>query len=679
MSEQKTEHEQKQEASIPALNLQSPFCRLESVGTSPSKAMKWCVCIDNSGSTGDKLDTKTVLGTEVDFAKKVISSLDPEHKSVSVIRWDDHAEKISYDAIDSLKPDGGTSPANIFRVPECQKAIGHADCLLIMTDGAIGQNEVSMFGHSMMTSGRHFKAVVGVLVGRNHADSTTGSIFNRKPTKQPSDINVSVLVPAMVSNACIMYHDSINTYAMWASGTFRQEWKVVDIEPSTEWENLTKVSLGSDHPSLTDISIPSYDEDQVAKLLTHGYVPLGGGLYFHPDNLLRSTPDFDEIVEYPFSQVCQYFKVNDKYTELVEWFKGRLLDAFTLQEDDKNNFTALIEQMSELPQAVRRDLSNPYMSVYITTRNRHIARRYIASDEDIENQITDPRAVRILQFFRDMIRVMDEDVQMIQDNSNTSYTTSSISTSRYTSSANAYGSGVVQTASRVKQELPTVLTAKFNEPHLWYSQVRRLHPGIDSKIPKHECSVCFENRVPFLLVRAQIDLKELERQNTNELYKHFYPSLMCSRCADFFCQKGVDPVHQPCVAAIPIVSVSLLSSENLDAYINQFSELIIDTSPSTTHTPHSRTSSRGVNLSSRRESMLSSISSAFNAIAHVSSVVSDVFTSSTVSTASGVPVSVNITPKCMISVSEHVKQFMTETEAIVLTFFVNDIKIKFKI
>lgn len=554
---------------------QSVFVKTQSSSTAPLKNLKWVICVDISGSTADKLDNTTVLGSEVLFAKRCIQSLSSydektENPEIPVIAWDTTGTLRQVANLDALSPNGGTKPACIFENRSTASAVNDAEAMLLLTDGAIDQGEVTAFGKKMLALGCHLRAIVGVLVGKRH------DLAKDQRGKKPSEINVSVLVPAMLSDSCILYNDNNKTYVMWSTGAFKTTWTPVDIDDSTKWSDVTCV--GADGKAeLTDVVVTCSDPEESSSLRRAGYIPFGQNTFFSPTVLLNSSPSWDDLQTYPFDKICQYFKVTEQYQQLIDWFKiqkVRLLSEFLIDTDEKANFDNLVSQMNTVHRSQRRDRSNMTVSAYLSARDRTVARRYIATDEDIEFALADPRAIRLMQFFRDLMEVMQEDVRVAEEAPNMSYSTGYVSSSRYTSvptKVAKISSGVSAGVSKFAG-LSKTITASFDEPYLWSQQFARTCPQHVGA--SFDCSICFESStsVPFVLLRKKINSRNLSDVSASP-NTYFYPALFCAKCADYFCHKKQDPVRSPCVAALPVVDLVMAGTVVRNAYFEKFSKL----------------------------------------------------------------------------------------------------------
>nr|URM62015.1 hypothetical protein [Mimivirus sp.] len=153
-----------------------------------------CFCIDSSGSTANNFAAKlSYMDVIKSFVKKISNQL---IKSPQYISWDCSATII--DSIDQLESRGGTCPSCIFENETTLQSIKMSDMGIIITDGNIESYEVNNFSNHINNQASHFKAVIGVIIGRRTGGNTI---------TKPHEINISVLLPAMISNACILFYN----------------------------------------------------------------------------------------------------------------------------------------------------------------------------------------------------------------------------------------------------------------------------------------------------------------------------------------------------------------------------------------------------------------------------------------------------------------------------------------
>ncbi len=602
---------------------------LEPISSVQLKNLKWVVCIDTSGSTDtaiapsnqSNIDTNTnisskykyisdkyisnkntILKCEISFVKKIITKIDKTYESVSFIEWNSTAGIFSVDTMDYIISTGGTDPACMFNNTNTMSAINNADAMMILTDGEISQREVTQFGKKMLTMGCHLKAIIGVLVGKKHNTSNCPTPervpfnsselvpFNSSELK-PAQIDVSVLVPAMISDSCILYHDSSDTYVMWASGAFKTTWNPVDIVPETKWEEVTNLKNYED-TKIMNICVNNCDPLKVQELRQKGYIPIGQNKFFNANILLASTPSWEELKTYPFDRICQYFKVTGQYQQLIEWFKSqkeRFLETLLIDPEEKLDFDNMLSRMiilppggpgaitfsrPEYPVNFRPTINNNIMSSFLRERNNTIARRYVATDEDIDFALGNPEAIQLMRFFRDMMQVMQEDIvdagnaQNNYSQGNNAYSVSSISATRYSSCMN---NNISDNNSLFSNKCKTI-TARFNEPYTWHKQFKRACPDYKGYELNFECSICNEMSEPFILLRKKINKRKVNKLETYPL-EYYYPSLLCKKCADYFCHMGKDPVRVPCIAALPLIRLDRVNDVIRKSYLQEFSSL----------------------------------------------------------------------------------------------------------
>lgn len=529
-----------------------PFVTLPIESTTALKNLRVCFCIDNSGSTGSKYgsnivylfgpstndSTPSVLDIEKAFTNKMRSDWITKP---TFIAWNSAA--VDVESVEQITSGGGTAPSTIFEGPTLI-TITNSDVLVLITDGQIGSGEIRHFGETMTKCGTHLKAIIGVIVGKRSAS--------------PADANVSVLVPTMISNGCILGTDAEESAVMWSCSAFKSAWNPTEIVEDTTWDLVSKINPAA----ICNLEIPSVNKAQEENLRSGGYIPMGSGLFFHPNHLLQSEPTWDDLVTLPFDRICQYFKVTNRCNELVTWFK-KLNDKFVTEftaanPEEKDNVNRLIQEI-EQGRRPRRDAN--VLTSYRSTRNRALVRQHM-NDEHIDDLLDDPRLVTLMQFFRNMMQIMRED-EVMQHDAGT-YTTSSMAPSRYTSMKKASDPTTKLTGSTTAPL--TKITAKFNEPFKWFCQFNKLYVNhrtptsapveatASNAQPKVECSICYESSTPFILIRKHFDTNNLENLMTSPS-SYFYPQILCAKCAGYFCNQQIDPVRVRCYGAVPLVTL----------------------------------------------------------------------------------------------------------------------------
>jgi len=509
-------------------------------------------CIDNSGSTGEQFScsiSTLVLDVEKNLITQFIRGLSA---TISLMLWNSYSKIIeSVRQIDN--PAGGTNPSCIFETKETLALIGDSKVAVIMTDGKIEADSILSFGKGMAACGKHLKAIIGIIVGD-------------KSGITPSAVNISVLLPAMISNACILFYDGTNIYVVWTSGIFKTIWNPHDITEVSTWPQVTQISIESIHKLL----VPFYNERNETRLLETGYIPFGES-FFNPTMLLLSNPVWEEFEKLPFDRICQYFKVMGKCQELLDWFtsqKDKFLKDFIGENEQADNINELINTLRKRSKNITNS-DKPLISSYIKTRNYSLVRRYLGDSEiqEIANLTHDPRIIQLVTFFGNMMRTIEEDNRTQYNGS--SYTASSLSSTRY-----VFGKikTSVDKASYTNTKC-THITADFTKPYKWYCQFKSLYPLHGSCTDS--CSICFEQCSPFILIRKPFPMqsKELIQYFHNHPLDYIYPEIVCCKCADYFCLRKQDPVRVNCIAAIPIVKLTTNSEKNYYVCFSKLTEL----------------------------------------------------------------------------------------------------------
>lgn len=520
--------------------MNTPFVTLKPINFELFKNHKVGIFIDVSGSTGSVFgfrdhnnsnpNQKTILDIEKSFASHIMKQI----PNCVLVAWDTESKQIAM--LDELKPNGGTEPSCNFTNQTVKNIIDSLEIMILLTDGEIGISEINKFSNHITTEGLHLKAVIGVMVG------------SKKPV---NDVNVSVLIPTMIANSCIIYNDNENLHVMWSSGSFKNEWNPVDLTDGIFWDEITKVTIDQICNNKVCICSP----DEVEQLTKNGYIPFGSGLFFNSKYFLEYQPSWDVLLELPLDRICQYFKINGRYDDLVIWFgkqKERFISEFGLSLKDQKALNDLVINIVNNGHQKNSD----HVNNYIQARNRYLSSASI-NYEEAENLITDNRVKKLANFIRRIMTVVEEDKQTINDIS--SYSAPTFSSSRYDIGATVCK--IKSDSSKSNQNN----SCDFSKPLRWYYQFLLNNPSrISNKV---DCSICCENSVPFFLIRKKFALKSQEFSKIPLEYLYHNP--LCYKCAQYFCEMKHDPVRVECIGAMPIVVINKnAEKEFLDAFEN---------------------------------------------------------------------------------------------------------------
>lgn len=469
-----------------------PFVSLPGIKNFLLKDSKVGFFIDVSAST-EKIFADGYTFIEIFKRFYLLISLHLVKKSKIMI-WDNNATWVEDEKQIVSNPTGGTNPQCIFDADT--SAMADLDTVIILTDGEIKSDYVTAFRLSMIKYAQHIKTVIGVIVGR-------------RGHRKPSDINVSVLIPAMVSNSCIIFHNTKNNYVMWATGTCNTAWQPIKINFNTSWDSITCIKI-DDILSLIQVV---HCDINLNKLIKQKYLAFGNGLFFNAEFFLKCEPTMEEFLNLPFNLICLYFRICKESHRLLSWFVVQ-----------KKRF--FVESISNVN--------------YICNRNNTLAWQY-TNDVKI-SQIADSRFVPIILFFRDIEEAMVEDEP---------YTASSIN--KYT----IHGMDWTSDDSMFNDH--NFSWARFSEVYKWVFYFEKVYP--EHGTPKIECTICGEEDVPCILIRKKICYDELLT------YDFFYPKIVCVKCGDYFCLQKKDPQHVACIATLPLIN---LNDKTKEVYIEAF-------------------------------------------------------------------------------------------------------------
>ncbi|AQN68563.1 hypothetical protein [Saudi moumouvirus] len=471
-----------------------------------------CFCIDSSGSTGNKFAGKIkYLDIIKIFVNRVTKRL---INKPTFISWDCNAVPI--DNIDQLESKGGTCPSCLFENPKTYNIIKNSDVMFIITDGQIETYEVNNFAKCINEHASHLKAVIGVIVGRRTLAETM---------LKPHEINVSVLLPAMISNACILFYNYKKIYTMWTSGIFKNDLNQVEINLETTWDNVPI----TEPDSICNINIPIPNQEEHNKLISNDYIPFGIDLYFNRKHLLLSNPTIEELMTYPFCQICQHFKINNKYQKLYNWFIN-IYNSFIKKVYDTESYNINIDYALQNRES------------YIKSRDKILCCKY-PYIHYIVNNVTDQEFSKKINFFTSMLKVLQEDNNM--QNNDDGYTLYYTSISRYHSFKKVKYEDFNDDYSRDNINKYLKSPFIFDEPEF-----------ITEKYP---CDVCGYEGTPFIILQSKIDKNNIGKllDQDNDIIN---PHVMCSKCSQ--CLKIISGKYMSkTVQLIPIVLLNDLTKQ----------------------------------------------------------------------------------------------------------------------
>ena len=541
--------------------LESTFVQLSQIGQKPIKEMNIGFFIDVSGSTEHKFNYNsnanemvTFLDIEKKFVNKFIQYSSDKAKC-QYATWSTSAYKV--DDLTKLSSYGGTQPECIFSNNETYKVLQDTEVAVIITDGEIDGKHIEEFGKCMREKGCHLKAIIGIIVSRR---TSLMKDLSKEIWKAPSEINVSVLVPAMVTNGCIIFYNSKRSYIMWSSGCFKSTWKPNNID-NTIYDNVSfadawnNVSSFDTWNNFGDVQVPLYNGDEENVLKLNRYIDFGMGLYFNPQLLLDSNRSLEEIIVYPLDLVCQYFRVSQQCVKLYDWFvkQREMYVEYVLAFDDKEFLAKL---SNELNNAID---NNDSIQEFVAKRNLVISAYYHKngfSIAQLEQFIGQSEFTKNIRLFNDIIKEIDIDRKM--QSFTASYTSSSLSYTRYTSRNGNKANALTNSSRDFVQHLDSdnddeyyiSFTTPFNKPMEWRSQLDIVCNNHNSDTVL--CTICRSIDIPFYLIRKNFDNNILDVvQNPTD---YFNPKLLCSKCVEFFCIRKEDLDGKVCLTAFPIAN-----------------------------------------------------------------------------------------------------------------------------
>ena len=535
--------------------------------------LKICFCIDTSKSTsGIFANSDCYLDVEKYFVDKIINNLKQTTDNLNVrhIGWNTRAN-ISKN-FHKLESTGSTFPSSIFDNGDTLRVILDSEIIFIITDGLIYPDEVTRFGQLVNSYGFHFKAVIGVIVDRRTKILPNGET----KIKPPSSVNVSVLMPAMISNSCILFYNLKDIYVMWTSGIFDSIFNTLDISEKSSWLSVTK----TDFSTICNVGIPVPDQQKHLELIQRGYTPFGAGNYVHLEKFINRDIDIADLMNYPLGQICQHFKVTQRYELIYNWFdiqRKKYIDFVSEKSID-----SIKKQMEN---SVYGYYKPQDLSEYLSHRNILIACSCI-TDRNIPvdiNIITDKSIARNLETIRKLSLTMEEDMEAIKENYD--YTMFYASKSRYNSFRRNYSERQEKNINMVSDisDISDITEKSFKNILAWITLFDSVTKQIEEDdvsnsisdhlnnivFPKYNCYLCEQESIGCILVKKSIDLDN-KNDLINNPYDYFYPKLVCEKCASCLCDYPL--TNTSYYMAVPLIIP--VNKTLMDPYYKFFDNLL---------------------------------------------------------------------------------------------------------
>jgi hypothetical protein len=414
---------------------------------------------------------KTILEAEISFVNQLASGIESEFVS-----WNSNAQCL--DNLVNVCTNSGT---------ETFKVLQRSDVIVMLTDGEIPAKSVHGFFNQMCKFGDHLKGAICVIMIKDRVEN-------------PFDLNISVLMPLMLSDSLLIGLKGSDIYLLWSGGFFARQFKTLPITKTTQWSDLEIMTMDD----LRDSQINFVDENSHNDLRSRGYISFGGGNYFDCQNFLKLKPTMFEFINLPLDKIRIFFKTNGQIEKLFIWMS--------------NQFDRLITTNIFLP--LKESMKNP--QIFKNNRDTLIAIRYGHSLKNIP-QYKDTQIAEFVEVIVKYLGILSSDLEESSDVSFTSGNLSGIIGNPFPKSDYKY--------------------VNFTKPFLWYDTYRNLNSSI--KTPLSNCSICAVKSIPFILIKYPFDNTDI-----NPDYCYDYP--LCCACSDYYCAIGEDPSGHDCVAALPL-------------------------------------------------------------------------------------------------------------------------------
>jgi hypothetical protein len=311
------------------------------------------ISIDNSGSTeGPRLEVEKA------FAKKFIN------QTTKLIGWNSQATV--HETLEKIGATGGTVPqSNLVGLPLI--SLKKSDTWILLTDGEIGQSDVTMFAsQSYLIS--HIGLNICVLV--------------RELPVKPSDCNVSIFAPLYVANTIVLFYHGgdFNPYVLHVSGTIQDEIKAIVIDNNTKWDDVPTVTFEK------LLSLKTKKTDQIPE----NFVSIGNGFAVNLQLLFAEKLKLDDFINIPINEIIMIAKTTNKLSELRTWcalYKREvksLTDAINekYSNESSKTFDKLIKDIvAESDEKVKEKLRDDFNKL-----NKEVAKNNAITKKVIEQE-----------------------------------------------------------------------------------------------------------------------------------------------------------------------------------------------------------------------------------------------------------------------------------------------------
>jgi hypothetical protein len=531
---------------------------------------KVCFCIDTSPSVFkfflDNEDEKmTYLAAEIEFVKLILKIL---RTKPTFIAWNTNACVVN--DLNSIKNTGrGTKPSCIFAKNDTLNAFQEADVIVLITDGEINDTEFRKFSEKITEYNKNTKAVIGIIVRRR----TTN--LNSQEPDPPEEIDVSVLMPAMLSNGCIGIYNSKNPnpYVIWTDEYFQKIMKAHIIDTHSRWGDVTEM----DPNKFNNMGLPFFNQSNRNYLHDSGYVYLGSNFFYNPEFLLGYEPSWDDFLKMPLGNIFRYHIIYSTIDVYFTWLKDQVKRF--IDDHAKDIMGSLKITLHDMLKNETSEQSLTHIKKYIGYRNL-ILLKYLYDHKigfsDTNIDFGDPNNNKIFKYLCGLINAT-QNYLINQKNKGNNYRVGNISINNYYTDTNSLNIFQNKSHEDIKE-----MKGSFNEPMTWLSCFTTLCSEHNSEQIK--CPLCGEQSVPFVLIRKKFSMDDLNEIITNDPRKnavdYFYPKMLCCKCATQFCVIGKDPVGINIISALPIVrlikepkSTTIKKSIIMTDYHDEFSKL----------------------------------------------------------------------------------------------------------
>ncbi|MEM0353941.1 MAG: hypothetical protein QXW79_00030 [Thermoplasmata archaeon] len=390
--------------------------------------------------------------------------------------------------------------SNIFKDPEFPAFVKYMDvAIIVVSSNNVLIDDINLFAYYMRKNASHLKAVIIVLIGKltNNNDNTT---------LKPNEIfsTLSIFVPIINTNGCILFHDTEKSYVMWSNGCFKNTWNPTSITEHVVWNEVTNV----DFNRIANVELPCYSENILTKLLNNSYISVGPGLFLNLNYMLDAELTVGELLKVPLFNLSIHFILDYDIEYVMIWIMHH-----------KTLISQSLELNNQMDRHASKMLENLDILEYIINLEYQ---KYMPFSENSTN-IDDTN--------------VDQDDFLESENQSSNCVIFDWEDNPWSEFAKIYERKILNNDSN--------------------TNMGKMHPNLVT------CSNCFHTRVPFILIRRLLRENDLKSTNKKAI-DYFYNAIVCSVCTTELLLSGKDPVRAKIYTAFPLIDFKSFSQTNIN-------------------------------------------------------------------------------------------------------------------